>query len=143
MTVLDRTVKTTMRPLGRAAWGVGLLASLLLAGCEASQAAGKVDAVPVPRPAVDRVAATATPGATLGDSRATSPPAAGIQSENTAPATRTPTPTPAPDVRRATSTPVPGAPLAPDFRLPDLEGNTWTLSQFRGQPVLLFFWATW
>jgi cytochrome oxidase Cu insertion factor (SCO1/SenC/PrrC family) len=32
---------------------------------------------------------------------------------------------------------------APDFRLPDLGGKTWTLSQFRGQPVMLFFWATW
>jgi peroxiredoxin len=33
--------------------------------------------------------------------------------------------------------------MAPDFRLPDLEGQTWTLSQFQGQPVMLFFWATW
>jgi hypothetical protein len=133
MTVLDRTGKITTRPLGRAAWGLGLLASLLLAGCEASQAAAKVD----------RVTAVATPGATLGDSRSPPTPAPVIQFENTAPATCTPAPTPALDVRRATSTPVPGAPLAPDFRLPDLEGTTWTLSQFRGRPVLLFFWATW
>jgi peroxiredoxin len=33
--------------------------------------------------------------------------------------------------------------MVPDFRLSDLDGKTWTLSQFRGQPVMLFFWATW
>lgn len=32
---------------------------------------------------------------------------------------------------------------APDFSLPDLDGRIVTLSQFRGRPVLLFFWATW
>ncbi len=36
----------------------------------------------------------------------------------------------------------PGA-KAPDFSLKDLDGRTVTLSQFRGQPVMLFFWATW
>ena len=36
------------------------------------------------------------------------------------------------------------APLdAPDFSLPDLAGNTKTLSTFRANPVLLNFWATW
>ena len=40
-------------------------------------------------------------------------------------------------------TPIPASILAPDFTLPDLEGATWTLSQFRGRPVVLFFWATW
>lgn len=35
-----------------------------------------------------------------------------------------------------------GAP-APDFTLMDLDGQPWTLSQFRGKPVLLNFWATW
>ena len=38
---------------------------------------------------------------------------------------------------------IPGAPMAPDFELPDLDGQTWTLAQFRGQPVMLFYWATW
>lgn len=32
---------------------------------------------------------------------------------------------------------------APDFSLSDLDGRIVTLSQYRGQPVLLFFWATW
>lgn len=32
---------------------------------------------------------------------------------------------------------------APDFRLPDLDGQTWTLSEFRPRPVVLFFWASW
>lgn len=32
---------------------------------------------------------------------------------------------------------------APDFSLPDLVGNTRTLSSFKGNPVLLYFWTTW
>lgn len=32
---------------------------------------------------------------------------------------------------------------APDFSLQDLNGETVTLSQFRGRPVLINFWATW
>ena len=32
---------------------------------------------------------------------------------------------------------------APDFRLTDLEGNEHRLSQYRGQAVLINFWATW
>ena len=32
---------------------------------------------------------------------------------------------------------------APDFELKDLSGKTVRLSQFRGHPVLLDFWATW
>ncbi len=39
-------------------------------------------------------------------------------------------------------TPALGYP-APDFELPDLNGNLVRLSQFRGRPVLLNFWATW
>ena len=35
-----------------------------------------------------------------------------------------------------------GAP-APDFALKDLEGRTVRLSELRGKPVLLNFWATW
>lgn len=32
---------------------------------------------------------------------------------------------------------------APDFSLPDLDGNLVSLSDFGGQPVMLNFWATW
>ncbi len=32
---------------------------------------------------------------------------------------------------------------APDFTLPDLNGNRVSLAQFRGQPVVINFWATW
>ncbi|MFX1412028.1 MAG: peroxiredoxin family protein [Promethearchaeota archaeon] len=39
--------------------------------------------------------------------------------------------------------PTPGLPAAPDFALPDLTGNELRLSDFRGQLVLLNFWATW
>ena len=38
--------------------------------------------------------------------------------------------------------PVVGAP-APDFNLQDLAGNLVTLSSFKGQVVLINFWATW
>jgi thiol-disulfide isomerase/thioredoxin len=33
--------------------------------------------------------------------------------------------------------------LAPDFTLPALDGAPLTLSDFRGQPVVLNFWASW
>ena len=32
---------------------------------------------------------------------------------------------------------------APDFTLQDLDGNTVSLSDYRGRPVVLNFWATW
>jgi thiol-disulfide isomerase/thioredoxin len=38
--------------------------------------------------------------------------------------------------------PVPGAP-APDFTLKTLDGSQLSLSQFRGQPVLINIWASW
>jgi thiol-disulfide isomerase/thioredoxin len=37
----------------------------------------------------------------------------------------------------------PGTMQAPDFELKDTSGKTVRLSQFRGHPVLLDFWATW
>ncbi len=42
-----------------------------------------------------------------------------------------------------TLTPVPGRPAAPDFELQDTEGKRHRLSDYRGQPVLINFWATW
>ena len=33
--------------------------------------------------------------------------------------------------------------VAPDFQLSNLEGNTVSLSDFRGKPVMLNFWASW
>ncbi len=35
------------------------------------------------------------------------------------------------------------ASLAPDFTVYDLDGNAHTLSEFRGKPVILNFWASW
>ena len=34
-------------------------------------------------------------------------------------------------------------PMAPDFTFYDLEGNSHALSDFRGKPVILNFWASW
>jgi cytochrome oxidase Cu insertion factor (SCO1/SenC/PrrC family) len=36
-----------------------------------------------------------------------------------------------------------GHPLAPEFSLPELTGQTLDLSAYRGKVVLLDFWATW
>ena len=33
--------------------------------------------------------------------------------------------------------------MAPDFTVVDLEGNVYRLSDFRGKPVVLNFWASW
>ena len=33
--------------------------------------------------------------------------------------------------------------LAPDFYMEDAEGNGYKLSDFRGKPVVLNFWASW
>jgi len=40
-------------------------------------------------------------------------------------------------------TPVPSAKMAPDLRLPDLDGEVTALEAFRGQVVVVNFWATW
>jgi cytochrome oxidase Cu insertion factor (SCO1/SenC/PrrC family) len=32
---------------------------------------------------------------------------------------------------------------APPFSLPDLDGKTHSLGDYRGQILMLFFWATW
>ena len=33
--------------------------------------------------------------------------------------------------------------MAPDFEIADKSGKKWSLSQLRGKPVLLNYWATW
>ena len=33
--------------------------------------------------------------------------------------------------------------LAPEFQLPNLEGQSISLSEFQGKPVLVNFWTTW
>ena len=33
--------------------------------------------------------------------------------------------------------------MAPDFTLPDIDGNDFTLSSLRGKYVVLDFWGTW
>ena len=46
------------------------------------------------------------------------------------------------EVPEGTEAPV-NANLAPDFTVYDLEGKAVSLSDFRGQPVILNFWASW
>jgi hypothetical protein len=129
--MIDRPYRTMAKLLSRAGLGLGLLVPLVLAACGTSRAAGKAGLV----------TDAPTPHATLGTLRTT--PTPDVQSEKTSAVARTPTPTAALDVRPVTPTLVPASQVAPDFQLPDLDGATWTLSQFRGQPVMLFFWATW
>ena len=42
-----------------------------------------------------------------------------------------------------TTTPAPSANAAPDFTVVDGEGNSYKLSELRGKPVVINFWATW
>lgn len=53
-----------------------------------------------------------------------------------------PVPTTAPDGAAIPPAPIAGAP-APDFSLLDLEGQSVSLSDQAGNPVLINFWATW
>ena len=48
-----------------------------------------------------------------------------------------------PALAATTLTPVYDRPPAPDFTLTDLDGNQVTLKQFRGQVLVVNFWATW
>jgi peroxiredoxin len=42
-----------------------------------------------------------------------------------------------------TLTALPAGEIAPDFALPDLHGRLHRLSDYRGRPVIVNFWATW
>ena len=42
-----------------------------------------------------------------------------------------------------TMTAMPTSQTAPDFSLQDMDGETYTLSSYRGKVVMLNFWATW
>ena len=53
----------------------------------------------------------------------------------------TPTPTPSPTPQLPEGTQVGNR--APGFQLNNLDGQSVSLSDFRGSPVLLNFWATW
>ncbi len=44
---------------------------------------------------------------------------------------------------KALLTPVPERPLARNFDLPDMDGKRHKLSDYRGHPVIVNFWATW
>ena len=59
------------------------------------------------------------------------------------PVSTTATSTPLPDSETAPSVGIQVGSLAPDFQLNDLNGKQVSLSDFRGKPVLLNFWATW
>ena len=115
--------------------GLGMLALvLLLAACATPQAAEEADSeteVAPPRATPTRIA-----GAQIEAANETVTPRATFDASGVTPTRMTATPP-------ATPIPLLGPPIAPDFRLPDLEGEMWELSQFRGRPVMLFFWATW
>lgn len=49
----------------------------------------------------------------------------------------------APEAAEETSGTADGENVAPDFTVYDIEGNPVNLSDFRGKPVFLNFWATW
>jgi hypothetical protein len=122
--------KTTL--FGRAWFLPGLLTvGLVLSACGTTLAVEQPGPVAVPKaddPAIVPLTEAAEPAATP---------------TKTVKPTATDTPRPTPDASLSMPTPIPGAQMAPDFSLPDLNGQTWTLAQFRGQPVMLFMWATW
>ena len=83
--------------------------------------------------------------------KATAPPPDSTSAPPSADSTPVPTFTATqPSVEIATATPTADLPIAPvegarapDFTLTDLNGDEVSLSNLRGQPLLLNFWATW
>lgn len=65
-----------------------------------------------------------------------------VSSTPTPPAPAPPAPAPTPPVPAPAQGPQVGK-LAPDFKLQSLDGQTVSLGDFRGNPVLINFWATW
>ena len=55
----------------------------------------------------------------------------------------TPAASPPPDFAALDIQPYDPPKPAPDFALPGLDGKTVRLAGFKGQVLLLFFWATW
>ncbi len=55
---------------------------------------------------------------------------------------RSPSASPGPSIAIVAGSPLLNGP-APDFTLPDLDGQPVSLSDYRGRPVLLNFWASW
>ncbi len=101
-----------------------LLLGLSSSGCRGVSSPALTATTEATNPAVKTVSpATATPPVRATRTAATPPPA-------------DPTPTPPPVAPQEGFT-------APDFSLPDLQGSAFTLSQFRGRPVLINFWTTW
>lgn len=49
----------------------------------------------------------------------------------------------APQQNRIKPTPLPVGVMAPDFSLVTVNGEVYRLEQFRGQPVIIYFWTTW
>jgi len=85
-----------------------------------------------PRTAASSAASLATPGGSTAATRVTATPTA--QASATA---QSPSPTPVPE------TGIDVGQLAPDFALRTPEGESIRLSDFRGQPVWVNFWAPW
>jgi len=128
---------TRRRLLGALVWlGLAslLLAAFVLSGCANPSTPPTVAPSPISQPTL-RPTWTAVPP--VSTPRALGTPVSAPASPTPQPPEPTVPPTPVRQVG-----PVVGA-LAPDFTLPDLNGNPVSLSSLRGRPLVLNFWATW